>query len=137
MTELLQTYFAWHANQWSVQETGSDWTLFVSPHLDPSCDHIEVCVKTDDRNNILLSDDGQTLMDIETIYCGDLSASSKIRKHIDPILRWHNVKLSGTSELTAITPAATFSQAFFDFVNCMIEIHNHPELLTKLANNDD
>jgi len=68
MTTLLEDYWHFLRSETTVEKLGQ-WFEISTPYLDAYNDHIPIYVKFNEDGSIELSDDGETLIELEQSGC--------------------------------------------------------------------
>lgn len=119
--ELIEEYYRWlksHTGIKTVEATG--WTQINLPFVGLFNDTIDIFVKKS-NGNILLSDDGQTIHNLELV--GVSFKKSPTRKQLlEKILLNFGIQLEPEGELTIIASEKDFPQKKHDLLSAILEI---------------
>jgi hypothetical protein len=126
----LSDYVHWLQASYEVEELPeSGWSLLTTPFLGLHNDPIEIYLKPEAQDHILLSDDGNTLWELNALGL-DLKRSKTRRLQFERVLAKWGVLQSG-SELLKKAHAKSFPQAKHDFLQCLQELNEFHHLTTN------
>lgn len=114
--KLMDEYFNWFKKETTLSKTGEYYEI-TTPFLDPINDYIQIYVKQD-GNQILFSDDGATIRNLEM---AGLSFTPKRKQLISEIARQFNSEIIG-KELTAKSSHKDFPQQKLYFIQAILRI---------------
>jgi len=86
---LLDEYMAWMKESVELREMG-DWVQITTPYLDRHNDFIQIYAASDPQGNIVMSDDGYTIADLE--HSGCRIDTPKRKELLETTLRGFGVK---------------------------------------------
>ncbi len=104
-----------------VTQTGTEWVVISTPFIGLFNDMLEIYAKRED-GRIVLSDDGATLKNLETVGTS-LEHSSKRREILDRILLTYGVKFAD-GELLVEATDANFGQRKHNLISAISEVND-------------
>lgn len=118
----IDDYFRWIKEKTSVyQDVDTQWSVINTPFLGAFNDGIDIYAKKE-GNKIILSDNGETLSNLELQGVNLLSSKSKSRRNLlDMVLRNYGITLDN-DEFLIKTDNAKFPQAKHNLLNSIIEV---------------
>jgi hypothetical protein len=123
LEKLLDEYYAFLKGRTSIiEETGTDWHVISTPFVGLFNDTIELYIKKQDNNKILLSDDSITINNLE-LMGASISRSPKRKEIMDKILLNYGLQLKG-NEIVAESTEQSFVQKKFGFISAISEIND-------------
>lgn len=122
LDENINEYFQWIREKTTVyQDENTQWSVISTPFLGAFNDNIDIYAKKE-GGKILLSDNGETLSNLELQGVNMLSPKSKNRRQIlDMVLQNYGILLVG-EELLVETDNTRFSQAKHNLLSSILEI---------------
>lgn len=127
--EYIDQYCKWiKANTRYKTDEYTGWTAISTPFNGLFNDPIEIYVKRRNENELILSDDGQTIHNLELVGVVMRSNSSR-KKWLDYILLNYGIK-NNNGELTCIATPSSFAQKNHDMI-CAISAISDMEVTAK------
>lgn len=122
LNENINEYFQWIKEKTSVyQDMDTEWSVINTPFLGAFNDGIDIYAKKE-GGKIILSDNGETLANLEMQGVNLLSNKSKSRKILlDMVLRNYGISLEG-DEFLIETDDIKFPQAKHNLLSSIIEV---------------
>lgn len=125
----IKAYYTWLKDKTSYYtDDKTNWSVISTPFYGTYNDPIDIYVKQDGDGNILLSDDGVTLTNLEQVGVA-ISRSQKRKEWLDAILCNYGIALNGNELTTKATPK-TFPQKKHNMICAMFAI-SEMELMAK------
>ena len=122
LKKLVGGYHRWLKNETEVAEADDGWVVISTPFLGAFNDFIEIYVRRED-GGILLSDDGETLRNLEAQGCDVLRNLERL-KFAEAIVHDHGVRLNRESgELLVEAQASNFPQKKHELISAVLEIN--------------
>lgn len=118
MKELIDSYIAWLKEKIDCRQVNGHYEI-TTPFLNHLNDHIQFYLKRDERNRILMTDDGETIGNLEL---AGLDVSTPARKReLDSILNGFGVAIKGRELVTTATPE-TFPKRKHNFLQALMAV---------------
>ena len=118
MKELIDSYIAWLKEKIDCRQINGHYEI-TTPFLNHLNDHIQFYLKRDERNRILMTDDGETIGNLEL---AGLDVSTPARKReLDSILNGFGVAIKGRELVTTATPE-TFPKRKHNFLQALMAV---------------
>lgn len=108
-------------NHWQIKELPSSIFLATSDQLDHMNDFIELGIKCDQNDSLTITDDCQTLSELELSGL-DIQSSRCLDDIMHEITDRHGITIENTYELTKQTNIFRLSTDTNDFIDCIREI---------------
>ncbi len=119
MKELIQSYLNWLNQKFSIQEVNGFFEI-NTPFVNHVNDYIQIYVKQNENGSYLLTDDGETISNLEL---GGLEINTASRKReLEIILNGFGVILKNNKELTALADAKNFPKKKHNFLQAILAI---------------
>lgn len=119
---MINDYSSWlHAKPASIYDTKTGWTSMSTPFLGLYNDFLELYIK-EDTDNIILSDDGQTIWNAETTGL-DMNEPEQ-KKLLDLIISKYGVNLSDEGILDVTVEKNKFGQGKYSLLMAMFAIND-------------
>lgn len=127
--ESINQYYDWLKDKTSIKtDSESNWSVITTPFFGLFNDPIEIYIKLD-GNKILLSDDGQTLNNLD-LAGASISRSPKRKEWVDYILLNYGIELKDGKELTLVASHVDFAQRKHNLL-CAISEISDMEVMAK------
>lgn len=118
MRDLIESYIVWLKQKINYKEI-NDYYEVTTPFVNHINDYIQFYLKRDENDHIYLTDDGETLANLEM---AGVEISTPARKNeLETILNGYGVILKG-NELTTMATPSTFPMRKHNFVQAIIAI---------------
>lgn len=114
--KLIDNYTEWLRNEITFKKTGEFYEI-TTPFLNSANDYLQIYVKQED-NEILFSDDGDTIHDLEL---DGLLLTTARKKLLKQLIFSYGIQLKG-KELIARAPISMFPQKKHMFVQAMLSV---------------
>jgi hypothetical protein len=118
MKDLIHSYTEWLKQKINYKEINGYYEV-TTPFVNHINDQIQFYLKRDDRDRILMTDDGDTINNLEMAGV-DVSTPAR-QKELQTILNGFGVMLKGT-ELTIMATPATFPMRKHNFIQAMLSV---------------
>lgn len=116
--ELLDNYYTWLKENYRINSIDENCDEIITPFLDSLNDYIYVYV-THKKDEIILSDDGYTLNNLELMGI-DITPTRK--KILDNILKTYDISISNTNELYISGDEIDFPSMKFKLTSAIVKI---------------
>lgn len=127
--ESIQNYYTWLKDKTSYYtDDKTNWSVISTPFYGIYNDPIDIYIKQDERGNILMSDDGETLTNLEQVGVS-FNHSAKRKEWLNAILCNYGISLED-KELTTKATYQDFPQKKHDMI-CAIFAIAEMELMAK------
>lgn len=127
--ESIKTYYAWLKDKTSYYtDDKTSWSVISTPFYGIYNDPIDIYIKQDEQGNILMSDDGETLTNLEQVGVS-FNHSTKRKEWLNAILCNYGIVLDD-KELTTKATAQDFPQKKHNMI-CAIFAIAEMELMAK------
>ncbi len=118
MKELIDSYVTWLRQKINYKEINGHFEV-TTPFVNHINDQIQFYLKRDDRDRIFMTDDGDTLNNLEMAGV-DVSTPAR-QKELQTILNGFGVMLKG-NELITMATIATFPMRKHNFIQAMLSV---------------
>lgn len=118
MKDLINTYTEWLKQKINYKEINGHFEV-TTPFINHINDKIQFYIKRDERDRIFMTDDGDTINNLEMAGV-DVSTPAR-QKELLSILNGFGVMLKG-KELTTIATASTFPMRKHNFIQAMLSV---------------
>lgn len=118
MKQLIESYISWLKQKINYKEINGYYEI-TTPFVNHINDYIQFYIKMDERGRIYMTDDGETLNNLEMAGV-DIDQPAR-KRELESILNGFAVKLSG-NELTTIATPATFPMRKHNFIQAIMAI---------------
>jgi len=118
MKDLIHSYTEWLKQKINYKEINGHFEV-TTPFVNHINDQIQFYLKRDDRNRIFMTDDGDTINNLEMAGV-DVSTPAR-QKELHSILNGFGVMLKG-NELTTMATPATFPMRKHNFIQAMLSV---------------
>lgn len=134
INEGVNEYYEWLKKRTFVQQDDvTGWSIISTPFVGMFNDTIDIFVKKQPDGKVILSDDGNTLANLELV--GVSFKTSAGRKDIlDRIKLNYGVVVSQEQEITKTVEKSDFVQAKHDMLRAMLELSDMANLSTHRVN---
>ena len=119
MKELIQNYINWLKLKTNFQELSNGYTEITTPFVNHINDYIQIYLKRDSNNKLMLSDGGDTINNLE-LEGVDLNSKSR-RKELDVILNGFGVTIHDNQLLTYANES-TFPFRKHSLIQCILAV---------------
>ncbi len=127
--ESIRNYYTWLKDKTSYYtDDKTNWSVISTPFYGIYNDPIDIYIKQDERGNILMSDDGETLTNLEQVGVS-FNHSAKRKEWLNAILCNYGISLED-KELTTKATYQDFPQKKHDMI-CAIFAIAEMELMAK------
>lgn len=121
--DLVANYYRWLEETTVVESSShSDWVLIDTPFLGAFNDSIEIYVQKSPNGTIELSDDGETMRNLE-LQGVSLTGSQKRKALLEAVLNTYGVSVKD-KELRSTAKVETFSVKKHNFLQAILEIND-------------
>lgn len=105
----IEEYYSWLKDNTAIREDkGTGWFAVATPFVGLFNDHIEIFVKKKSENEVILSDDGETLTNL-SLSGVDINRSQKRREYLQMIADNYGVLIE-KNEIITISNGADFAR---------------------------
>ena len=118
MKDLIESYTEWLKQKINYKEINGHFEV-TTPFVNHINDQIQFYLKRDDRDRIFMTDDGDTINNLEMAGV-DVSTPAR-QKELHSILNGFGVILKG-NELTTLATPATFPMRKHNFIQAMLSV---------------
>lgn len=118
MKQLIESYISWLKQKINYKEINGYYEI-TTPFVNHINDYIQFYIKMDERGRIYMTDDGETLNNLEMAGV-DIDQPAR-KRELESILNGFAVKLSG-NELTTIATPATFPMRKHNFIQAIMAV---------------
>ena len=118
MKDLIESYISWLKQKINYKEINGYYEI-TTPFVNHINDYIQFYLKRDERDHIYMTDDGETLNNLEMAGV-EITAPAR-KRELDSILNGFGVKLKGNELMTMATPA-TFPMRKHNFLQAMMAV---------------
>ena len=123
LKSLVDEYYRWLRENTDIVPADGGWAVIATPFLGAFNDSIEIYARRD-KGRILLSDDGETVRNLELQGC-DILGSKKRVEIAEGILRGYGVRLDkGKGELLTESGHADFPRRKHDLLMAISEVND-------------
>lgn len=118
----ISEYHKWFQDKTQIlKDEMTGWYSISTPFVGLFNDTIDIYAKSDNNGQITLSDDGQTLVNLE-LAGTVVSRSPKRKEWLDMILLNYGITLADGNELQTISTEHNFPQKKFNLISAIIEV---------------
>lgn len=126
----INEYFEWLKKRTFVsQDETTGWSVISTPFVGLFNDTIDIFAKQNPDGTIVLSDDGNTLGNLELFGVGFKNTTGR-KNMLDRIKLNYGVSISKDSEITKVVEKADFVQGKHDMLRAMLELSDMINLTT-------
>lgn len=119
MKDLIEEYINWLKQKISFKEVNNFYEI-TTPFLNHFNDHIQIFLKRNDSNNIFITDDGETLSNLEM---EGLEFNTPLRKkELEAILNGYGIKLDKNHHLTTVATNSTFPMRKHNMIQAILAV---------------
>ncbi len=118
MKDLIESYIVWLKQKINYKEINGYYEI-TTPFVNHINDYIQFYLKRDDRDRIFMTDDGETLNNLEMAGL-DITTPAR-KRELDSILNGFGVRLKGNELLTMATPE-TFPMRKHNFLQAIMAV---------------
>lgn len=118
MKQLIESYISWLKEKINYKEINGYYEI-NTPFVNHINDYIQFYLKRDEKDHIYMTDDGDTLDNLEMAGV-DINKPAR-KKELESILNGFGVKLKG-NELTIIATPATFPMRKHNFIQSIMAV---------------
>jgi len=118
MKDLIESYISWLKQKINYKEINGSFEV-TTPFVNHINDKIQFYLKRDDRDRIFMTDDGDTINNLEMAGV-DVSTPAR-QKELQSILNGFGVMLRG-NELTTMATPATFPMRKHNFIQALLSV---------------
>ena len=130
LNEGVNEYYEWLKKRTFVQKDGTTgWSVVSTPFVGLFNDTIDLFVKLLPDGNVILSDDGNTLSNLELLGVS-FKLSTGRRDILDRVKLNYGVTVAKDGELTKTVVKADFVQGKHDMIRAMLELSDMANLST-------
>jgi len=115
MKDLIESYISWLKQKINYKEINGYYEI-TTPFVNHINDYIQFYLKRDERDHIYMTDDGDTINNLEMAGV-DITAPAR-KRELDSILNGFGVRLKGNELFTMATPA-TFPMRKHNFLQAI------------------
>jgi hypothetical protein len=121
MKELVNSYVEWIRKGLSLREVGDGWHEVVTPFLNHRNDMIELFLKQEGNNQVIISDGGNTLNELR-LSGVELERGGKRTEELNTILRSFGITKNDNNELFVKTDANKFPEVKHRIIQAVLSI---------------
>ena len=118
MEDLIELYLSWLKQKINYEEINGYYEI-TTPFVNHINDYIQFYLRRDEKDNIYMTDDGETLNNLEMAGV-DISSPAR-KRELDSILNGFGVKLKGNELITIATPS-TFPMRKHNFLQAIMAV---------------
>lgn len=123
LEEKMDQYHRWvKSKTLTLPEEQDEWALISTPFMGLFNDTLEIYAKRDDDGQIILSDDGKSLNNLDLVGVS-ISRSTARREMVENLLVGYGVTMQGNEIVTKATDS-NFPQKKHDLLQAMLELNN-------------
>jgi hypothetical protein len=118
MEDLIELYLSWLKQKINYEEINGYYEI-TTPFVNHINDYIQFYLRRDEKDNIYMTDDGETLSSLKMVGLNVYLSSRK--REIEEILNDYSVKLKG-NEIITITTLPAFPMTCHKFIQAILAV---------------
>ena len=129
LNEGVNEYYEWLKKRTFVQKDGTTgWSVVSTPFVGLFNDTIDLFVKLQQNGNVVLSDDGNTLSNLELLGVNFKSSTGR-RDILDRVKLNYGVSVAKDGEMSKTVVRKDFAQGKHDMIRAILELTKFGNLL--------